>query len=248
MAENQTYNDPFQSLSEHDPRDDVPFLKDPYKEDNYFSLDPHNVKVTPKTEDTYLFPNLVCEQIKKQVSNIITMKPYEYAANGRKKYAVRELDIKNCDNEELYGQKGLFAITDLPIYTVLGLYAGYYLDDVKDFEHLYNKMNPVLCDRYMHACAIEGHPAICGYMAGNYMSYINDWRPMGHCPDDDLSAVKEKRHKVTSLLCESAGYKFIAIVTTDSIWENDEIFTDYGENYWVREAYIRESILGLKEN
>ena len=121
-------------------------------------------------------------------------------------------------------------------------------DEVKDFAHLYNKLNPVLCDRYMHACDIAGHPAICAYMAGNYMSYINDWRPMGCCSDEEMSAIKSKRHKVTSLLCESVGYKFVAVVTTDSIWENDEIFTDYGENYWAREAYIREGILALKDD
>ena len=89
MEEDQHYSDPFQSLSEHDARDDVPFLKDPYNEDSFFSLDAYNLKVTPKEEDTIIFPNLVCEQLKQQVSTLLKMQTFEYAAHGRKNIVLK---------------------------------------------------------------------------------------------------------------------------------------------------------------
>ncbi|MEM6603375.1 MAG: hypothetical protein AAF621_04925 [Pseudomonadota bacterium] len=245
----QNMADPFSALSEHSARDDVHFLQDPNKEGGYFELNKHSLTVTVKEHNEHLIPNVVLEQIKNQVAHLISLSPQEYAFAGRKKYEPRELSEKNCDNPIMYGQMGLFSIIDMPPFTVVGIYAGRYLAEIKDFEAEYNRVHPVLADRYMHACDIKGYPGICAYMSGNYMSYVNDWRPIDYQErsKEDLDALKSKKHNVISLIGESLGHKFIIYVSIDNIWENDEILTDYGDGYWEREAFINEHINKINE-
>ena len=234
--------DPFLPFSLHNPMDNVPFLRDIHTE-NAIDINHHDVKMESKQREAHLIPNVVAQQIKQQISHLLSLPADEYAAVGRKKYMAKSLDNHNCDNDILCGQKGLFAASDLPAYMVIGIYAGYYLQNVQDFEMAYDRMNPVLVDRYMHSCNEFGSPAVSAYIAGNYMSYVNDWRPYGFEKMENLSELQEQRQNALSVIGQSEDKYFVAYVTIKPIWTGEEILTDYGSGYWEREDFIKKSLL-----
>lgn len=241
----QDYKDPFLELTQHNPTDNVPFLQNPYDENSAIELDYHDIVISPKEHQEHIFPNIICEAIKLETMDVLKLSPAKYALEGRKKYTPHILTEKNSDNPILYGQQGLFAIRDIPAFQVIGIYAGRYLENVLDLENEYNVLHPVLVDRYMHACSAAGIPAISAYGCGNYMSLINDWRPAGLDSLADIEEEKHKRCNCTSMIGKSHGKYFVVYVSLAYIWKDEQILTDYGDGYWMREEYIQKSILGI---
>lgn len=241
------YQDPFLDFSEHNVADNVPFLRTLGGEDAIY-INHEKVKVFPKEHEAHLIPNLALFKIENQVKEVLQLSLDDYARRGESIYKMVEISEKNSKNELLYGQKGLFATNHIDAFTVLGIYAGYYITDPKEFDQIYQKFHPILVDRYMHGCRRDGLPAVSGYVGGNYMSYINDWRPHNFDELPELKIVQETRQNCLSLIGQADETYFVIYIAINNIWKDEEIFTDYGKGYWEREKFIKDNVLEMCEN
>lgn len=244
----ENYTDPFMPFSEHAPEDNIPFLREPVNQ-KVLEINPHTISIMVKDKDQRYVPENKLMDIQKNVTSLLELSYNDYAENRAAVYSpdIMQIPEKNklvSDTQSFYEQKGLFAKADIPALTVIGIYAGHYINSLEELEFEYKKSHPVLAGRYMNACDREGFPAISAYMCGNYMSYINDWRPFdGDHSVEQLIALKDEKQNVISLIGNDGRYKFIFYVAIQDIPKNTEILTDYGQGYWDNEADIKSRVI-----
>lgn len=243
--------DPFVPYSLHAPQDNVPFLRY-FHDDSAIDIPHASLSMHSKERESHLISPQIALDIKSQIEEIVFLSPKDYAHRGQDLYKPDFISSTHSNDQMLIGQKGLFAIKHMPAYHVIGLYAGYYLKNMQEFESLYQSMHPVLVDRYMHACTLAGFPAISGYVAGNYTSYINDWRPFGEDGGEDagdersdLQQLQINRQNTVSVIFQIKDLYLVAYVTIKEVLKGQEFLTDYGDGYWEREDFIKKA---MKEN
>lgn len=180
------------------------------------------------------------EFISEQVSRLFMLSMESYVDYQQNYVHPKMLTAQNCNNPLLYGQYGLFAKAPLGQYQVIGFYSGVYATSHAQLEYMLTKYDFLTIGRYGNACHVDGMPAICGHYNGNYMSLINDWRPLKWYEQSSelLEKTKEERYNSNTIIAQSGDYFFIVNVTNKQIDADTEIITDYGVGYWQREEDV----------
>ncbi len=148
----------------------------------------------------------------------------------------------NSDNSYLYGQRGLFTASDIKAFSPVGPYSGRYLESEKWLEAEYSLYPQLLSARYTHACDPVGFPCVSAFQSGNFVSVINDWRPDHYqsFTEADFLTERQARQNVSSVIVQCGAARAPFFFTVKDIPAHQQLFTDYGENYWRREALYEE--------
>ena len=217
---------------------DAPFLTDPIsmKPINYLKAPIEIINLKSFENISNHHKDLLYEQL----SSLFMMSHESYIQYQASFFYPQILTSDNCNNKILYGQYGLFAKTQIQQYQVLGFYSGLYATSNNQLEYLLTQYDFLTLGRYGNACKKEGLPVICGHCNGNYMSVINDWRPLRWYEYDteELKKIKNSSYNSNSIVVQSGDYYFVVYVATKDISANHELITDYGEGYWEREKDV----------
>lgn len=202
---------------------EIRFLKMPLEISDYKSLD--NISQEDK------------EAIYTQISGFFKLSHDSQVAYQDSILQPKILDEENSTNPLLYGQFGLFSKVDIQKYQPLGIYSGIYIRSYTELEFIMTQFPTLLVVRYGNACTKDGLPVICGHYNGNYMTIINDWRPLEwyNYSETELTELKAQSYNTSSIIIQSGDYFFIAYLAARDIPTNEQLLTDYGQNYWQRE-------------
>lgn len=144
--------------------------------------------------------------------------------------------------EVLIGQKGIFAVQDIPAYTVLGYYSGLYFTDLQDAQ-TYARESGAGYSLYVFGFPNTDVPRVSGYQYGNDLTLVNASTNYTGTAyniarqlyfDNSVTPLytKSLEYPDKAYVEDPDKYDLVAYVTKQDIKAGDQILTDYGIKYW----------------
>jgi hypothetical protein len=156
------------------------------------------------------------------------------------------IDAQECKKhnwpQELIGQKGIFAIKDIPAWTVLGYYSGIYFTTHAERE-TYEYNNGDAFKTYVYSLPDVDMPRISAFMYGNDLSLINAGTvyvgtaySIAHELFEKCSVscvyAKSLEYPDTAYVDDPEKFDLVSYVTNRDIKKGEQLLINYGYNYW----------------
>ena len=182
----------------------------------------------------------------KQVNQHLALSHEERALYLEHITEVRPITKEDCikDNlpDILIGQQGVFAKCDLPEHYFLGFYSGVYFDVLTDIVPFHDVMG-VGIELYLFGVKGQDVPFISAYRFGNRISLVNSCTNYAGTAEEIAYRLKYQknclpmRFKVADnpnkqLSNDPNSFDVNGYVTTRPVKSGEQIFVDYGYNYW----------------
>jgi hypothetical protein len=178
-------------------------------------------------------PSDIKEQITHQAHQWLLISSEERKKRLENNYEPRILTPLETQNIYLHGEYGLIASQDIEIYTVLGPYAGRFLNDIQIAVQEYQQYDGDFLEKYLHGCDKEGYPAISAYQSGNSITLINDWRPCDFKERSDLASFQKEKQGCQAIIGQwGRVMRCPFFVSIRKIASGEEILGNYGSGYW----------------
>jgi hypothetical protein len=185
----------------------------------------------------------------KSVNHHLTLSPKERAEYLESYSIVRKITEKDCKHANLskilVGQNGVFARVDLPKYSFLGFYSGFYFASKEEAEAYFKKNDfcGIGIEIYLFAHANQEFPLVSAYRSGNRISLINsatDYNGTAHDIAHQLFytqntasvSFKTDNNPVIDIRDSDTMYDINGYVAIKDIQAGEQLFVDYGYDYW----------------
>jgi hypothetical protein len=142
----------------------------------------------------------------------------------------------------LIGQKGIFAVKDIPAFTVLGYYSGLYFTEKERYKR-YKKETGEAGVTYAFSLPDVDMPRISGFMYGNDLTCINAGTTyigsikkiareiFENCSVSTVYA-KSLEYPDKSFVADDEKYDLVSYVTNRLIKKGEQLLINYGRDYW----------------
>lgn len=156
------------------------------------------------------------------------------------------IDAKECKKQkwpqELIGQKGIFAVKDIPAWTVLGYYSGIYFTTHEEKKR-YERNNGDGFKTYVYSLPDVDMPRVSAFIYGNDLSlinagtvYIGTARSIAHEIFEKCSVscvyAKSLEYPDAEYVSDPEKYDLVSYVTNRKIKKGEQLLTNYGHDYW----------------
>jgi hypothetical protein len=177
------------------------------------------------------------------IANLSAQEHGEYIDSFMKSHRITE---KDCKREKLpsvlIGQNGVYAVKDIPVFSVLGYYSGLYFLSTEELVD-YGTKNGLAFKTYMFSLPDVTMPRISGYLHGNALSLVNAGTIYSGTAHQIAREIHEKCN-LTVIYAKSLEYPdkdyvndpekydLVAYATNRPIKKGEQLFVNYGMNYW----------------
>jgi hypothetical protein len=198
-----------------------------------------NIKALLKTKNQQ-------DNILKQLNDIANLSPQEHGDYVNSFMQSKRITAQNCKREKLppilIGQNGVYAQRNIPAFTVLGYYGGIYFTNPKELI-TYAKKNGTAYRTYMFSFPDTEFPRLSAYLHGNDLSLVNAgtiYSGTAHTiareivEKCNLSVVyaKSLEYPDSYYVNNPEKYDLVSYVTNRAIKKGEQLFINYGMNYW----------------
>jgi hypothetical protein len=168
---------------------------------------------------------------------------------------VRLITEQDCQQANLspilIGQQGVFARVDLPKYFFLGFYSGFYFADPAGAYSYFNSIGDGI-DIYLFGHKDQERPVVSAYRGGNRISLINSATDYKGDPQEIAHQLfyiqntlpldfKTDNNPDLQIRNSENMFDISGYVTIRNVQAGEQLFVDYGYEYWKNKHPIQAS-------
>ncbi len=234
-----------QNLQKHSWRNDGPIYA--------IAQDPDKAVYTPLTarcvrEDKLIVgkPDII-SKILSESNHLLKLSDSERKAHYEKRFEVRLVTEEDCKNEKctpmLIGQSGVFAKENISAWDLTGIYSGIYIRDQKDLNFLLEEQGRDTVLSYLYRFVNHQFPKISGFRYGSFITIINS--PTAYLGTKQSVArelltrtnmrtyyLRSGENDDPNVTAHDDAYDIIAVYATRDVKKGEQLFLDYGPEYW----------------
>ncbi len=186
------------------------------------------------------------DNILKQLNDVANLSDHARGEYLTSLIEAKFIDAQECKKhnwpQELIGQKGIFAIKDIPAWTVLGYYSGIYFTTHAERD-TYEHNNGDGFRTYVYSLPDVEMPRISAFMHGNDLSLINAGTVYVGTPHSIAHELFEKcsvscvyakslEYPDKEYVADSEKFDLVSYVTNRDIKKGEQLLINYGYDYW----------------